>query len=696
MGKAAATAETMTKKRKKKGRPSLLDLQKRAIKQELQQQQLQQKNHQNPPPKNRNQNPIRQNPNSRRSARRNPHSGGEDDDGDGDGDDDDDERKEKKHKLLLGLNSQKQQQQSNTLFRSNSSASNSYGSGSDNPEAGALAIVKYRQIGGVRPGSDETGEKFWKATDTLHGLSGEEPGPTTTPLPDKKLLVFILDRLQKKDTYGVFSDPVDTEELPDYLDIIDHPMDFSTVRTKLDGGEYSNLEQFEGDIFLICSNAMQYNSSDTVYHRQARSIQELAKKDFENLRQDSDDGEPEEPKMEKVVRRGRPPGKSKKSLEKPPLDRLAIEFSSDATLATGGDNSIGLNGYNLRKTTLFKQPSDAVLRITNGPHNGETHAWQSEWENEFPASVVKAVMKHSKRTDIVDENRRDTYNPPSASAHKPSVLNSLDGELKQLVAVGLSAEFGYARSLAQYAAGLGPTAWSVASKKIQHVLPMGVEFGPGWVGENDVVQSGRVLSNDTASGDPSNSHRPPSTSTNTTPTTNLHQMSNREDIAARSGAGPTTSFDNGITPTIKSMALPPVQQQILGGGSSYNCSTSQVGVLPTTPYRPFGVVQSSSTSFSQMQQGHAFDPNKGKQETFGSGKDLSSAPGSIRPTTTTGFAGSTAGPQGLPPAPSYHNQQELLQFSTDLNVGFLSPGSPSSSGVVPIRSPQQPDLALQL
>ncbi|KAI3772480.1 hypothetical protein L6452_03666 [Arctium lappa] len=44
-------------------------------------------------------------------------------------------------------------------------------------------------------------------------------------------------------------------------------------------------------VYLICSNAMQYNPSDTVFFRQARSIQELAKRDFENLRQEGDDGE---------------------------------------------------------------------------------------------------------------------------------------------------------------------------------------------------------------------------------------------------------------------------------------------------------------------------------------------------------------------------------------------------------------------
>lgn len=67
---------------------------------------------------------------------------------------------------------------------------------------------------------------------------------------------------------------------------------------------------------------------------QARSIQELAKKNFENLRQDSDDNEPEP----KVVRRGRPPTK-KKPLGRPPLERARSEVSSDATLANAVENS---------------------------------------------------------------------------------------------------------------------------------------------------------------------------------------------------------------------------------------------------------------------------------------------------------------------------------------------------------------------
>ncbi|KAF7841582.1 bromodomain and WD repeat-containing protein 1-like [Senna tora] len=53
--------------------------------------------------------------------------------------------------------------------------------------------------------------------------------------------------------------------------------------------------------------------------------------------------------------------------------------------------------------------------------------------------------------------------------------------------VGLHSEYGYARSLAQFASHLGPVAWKIASKKIERCLPQSIKFGPGWVGENDVT-----------------------------------------------------------------------------------------------------------------------------------------------------------------------------------------------------------------
>lgn len=49
--------------------------------------------------------------------------------------------------------------------------------------------------------------------------------------------------------------------------------------------------------------------------------------------------------------------------------------------------------------------------------------------------------------------------------------------------VGLHAEYSYARSLARFAATLGPVAWKIASQRIQQALPAGCKYSRGWVGE---------------------------------------------------------------------------------------------------------------------------------------------------------------------------------------------------------------------
>ena len=115
-------------------------------------------------------------------------------------------------------------------------------------------------------------------------------------------------------------------------------------------------------------------------------MQELARKDFENLRQDSDDSEPQP----KIVQRGRPPGKlPRKSLGMSPSERVGPESSSDATLASGGDIASGSNGYNLRKGLSKFQPADSSTRAfhSNFISGGYTN-WTSEWENEFPGQHI--------------------------------------------------------------------------------------------------------------------------------------------------------------------------------------------------------------------------------------------------------------------------------------------------------------------
>ena len=55
----------------------------------------------------------------------------------------------------------------------------------------------------------------------------------------------ILELLQEHDSQEIFADPVDTDEVPDYLDMIKKPMDFSTMRNKMENFEYCNIDVFE-------------------------------------------------------------------------------------------------------------------------------------------------------------------------------------------------------------------------------------------------------------------------------------------------------------------------------------------------------------------------------------------------------------------------------------------------------------------
>ncbi|KTF88147.1 hypothetical protein cypCar_00003110 [Cyprinus carpio] len=91
-------------------------------------------------------------------------------------------------------------------------------------------------------------------------------------------LVFLhstLEQLQEKDTDHIFTTPVDLKEVPDYLEFVSEPMDFSTMRDKLEAHKYSSVADLESDFNLMISNCLRYNSNDTVFHKAAMQLREV-------------------------------------------------------------------------------------------------------------------------------------------------------------------------------------------------------------------------------------------------------------------------------------------------------------------------------------------------------------------------------------------------------------------------------------
>ncbi|XP_016465161.2 transcription factor GTE6-like isoform X2 [Nicotiana tabacum] len=76
-----------------------------------------------------------------------------------------------------------------------------------------------------------------------------------------------------------FMQPVDVEGLGlhDYYEIIDRPMDFSTIKNQMearDGAGYKHVREIFADVRLVFKNAMKYNDEKSDVHRMAKTLLE--------------------------------------------------------------------------------------------------------------------------------------------------------------------------------------------------------------------------------------------------------------------------------------------------------------------------------------------------------------------------------------------------------------------------------------
>ncbi|RUS70094.1 hypothetical protein EGW08_022143 [Elysia chlorotica] len=69
-----------------------------------------------------------------------------------------------------------------------------------------------------------------------------------------------------------FTFPVDPMDAPDYYTVVEQPMDFSTMRKKLESGQYLCFEEFQSDMDLIRSNCYLYNSEGTKVRRDCDEV----------------------------------------------------------------------------------------------------------------------------------------------------------------------------------------------------------------------------------------------------------------------------------------------------------------------------------------------------------------------------------------------------------------------------------------
>jgi len=86
----------------------------------------------------------------------------------------------------------------------------------------------------------------------------------------------------------LFHHPVDPEMygIVDYFDVVKHPMDFGTIKNKLETHQYDNAKQFFKDVQLVFDNCLKYNGKDSHIGKKCSVVQSSYKSIYKKLNSD--------------------------------------------------------------------------------------------------------------------------------------------------------------------------------------------------------------------------------------------------------------------------------------------------------------------------------------------------------------------------------------------------------------------------
>jgi bromodomain-containing factor 1 len=133
------------------------------------------------------------------------------------------------------------------------------------------------------PSSDEPPAKRLKTEPTQSSSSSELQ--KKLPPNQFKFLQALLRQMKKNKESFAFREPVDPVKLniPRYFEVIQQPMDLSTIETKLNTSVYTSVQAVVDDFHLMIDNCVKFNGLENPITKQGKSIEAAFERGMKQL-----------------------------------------------------------------------------------------------------------------------------------------------------------------------------------------------------------------------------------------------------------------------------------------------------------------------------------------------------------------------------------------------------------------------------
>ncbi|XP_063140082.1 bromodomain adjacent to zinc finger domain protein 2B isoform X7 [Rattus norvegicus] len=134
----------------------------------------------------------------------------------------------------------------------------------------------------LKRGSKDLKKRKMEENTSLHLSKAESATSVKKPkkeeCKDLALCSMILTEMETHEDAWPFLLPVNLKLVPGYRKVIKKPMDFSTIREKLNNGQYPNFETFALDVRLVFDNCETFNEDDSDIGRAGHSMRKYFEK----------------------------------------------------------------------------------------------------------------------------------------------------------------------------------------------------------------------------------------------------------------------------------------------------------------------------------------------------------------------------------------------------------------------------------